>query len=189
MPSIYGEFIAIALKKALISRTSLTALLFACVAFAGCAQAPSKDESRRFCFKALRSSSCVTAPGASPEEKSAVRTLSGAPHGGRFVIVRHQWPDLQGVADLTIDGKMVQRMTPSSAIAVDLQPGKYVVSVDPADVNGSVSLDITSGQVIAIELRKTSWNPRRFVVRELEQDAALAAVRDSTILGIFSFER
>lgn len=171
------------------SRLLLLGLIAGSAIFAGCAQAPTNDEPRRYCFKALRSSSCVTAPGSSPQEKSAVRTLSPAPGVSRLIVIRHQWPDLQGVAQLSIDGKPVQRMIPASTIAIDLQPGSHVVTVDPTEENGSVSLSTSPGQVLTIELRKTSWSPRRFVVRELDQDAALVAMRDTTILGVFSVDR
>lgn len=111
--------------------------------------------------------------------------LSAVKDTGRLVIVRHMWPDLQGVSNLMVNGESVQRMIPASVIAVDVQPGRHVVRADPMDEEGSLTVEIQAGQVMTIELRKTSWSPRRFVVREIKQDTAKTLMRGTDALGVF----
>lgn len=61
-------------------------------------------------------------------------------------------------------------MIPASVIAVDVQPGRHMVRADPMEEDGSLTVGIQAGQVMTIELRKTNWSPRRFVVREIKQE-------------------
>jgi hypothetical protein len=167
------------------SKFALLALLIGTSALVGCAQRPITAELHRFCFKSLKISSCATAPGVVPEDDKAIRMLSAVNDAGRLVIVRHMWPDLQGVSNLLVNEKSVQRMIPASVIAVDVQPGRHVVRADPMDEDGSLTVDIQAGQVVTLELRKTSWSPRRFVVREIKPEIAQTLMRGADILGVF----
>ena len=111
--------------------------------------------------------------------------LSAVSDTGRLVIVRHMWPDLQGVSNVLVNGTPVQRMIPASVIAVDVQPGRHVVRADPMDEDGSITVDVQAGQVVALELRKTNWSPRRFVVREIKPEIAKTLMRGADTLGVF----
>ncbi|RRR99970.1 hypothetical protein EIP75_23295 [Aquabacterium soli] len=95
------------------------------------------------------------------------------------------WPDLQGVSNVLVNGTPVQRMIPASVIAVDVQPGRHVVRADPMDEDGSITVDVQAGQVVALELRKTNWSPRRFVVREIKPEIAKTLMRGADTLGVF----
>ncbi len=167
------------------SKFALLALLIGTSALVGCAQRPITAEPHRFCFKSLKISSCTTAPGVVPEDDRAIRMLSAVNGTGRLVIVRHMWPDLQGVSNLLVNGKPVQRMIPASVIAVDVPPGHHVVRADPMDEGGSLAVDVQAGQVITLELRKTGWRPRLFVVREIKPDFAKTLMRGADTLGVF----
>lgn len=167
------------------SKLSFLALLTSTSALVGCAQRPVTAELQRFCFKSLKISSCASAPGVAPQDDKAIRMLSTVGDAGRLVIVRHQWPDLQGTSNLLINRTPIQRMIPASVIAVDVQPGRHLVQADPMDEGGSLTVDIQAGQVIAIELRKTSWRPRRFVVREIRPEIAKGLIRGTDALGVF----
>lgn len=135
------------------------------------------------CFQALKLSTCVPAPGATPDQASQVRRVAPRTDSGRIVVVRGQWGDLKGVADPTLGGTPLQQMIPYSAIAVDVSAGRHELSAGGGAAPTVV--DVATGGVVAYELRRRLDTENTFDLVPLGRQEAQTLMQGIKVLGLF----
>lgn len=175
-------------RKARTTRFALRIVLGLAVALTGCATtSPQRAAPTEECYRHGAMRTCVTAPPATAEQITAVHRLSLPPLGrGRLLIVRNDWADAHGHAEVQLDGRPLLATIPCSVLGVDVPPGPHALQVLPGRNGATQTFEVASGelQVWRIQRVRAGARSRGFTLARTDADLARQLVPECRVLGL-----
>lgn len=164
-------------------------LLLALGVLGGCAgyPLPDKASSRERCYSRGEIRTCTDYPAPSRQQVDDVRRLR-PPHTGvsRLILVRNDWQDAYGQAQVMLDGEALPALIPCSVVGVDLQPGAHLLHAGQASTAGApMQLTLRPQEVHAVKVKRMprGTGPRGFSLQPLAHAEALALIQECAVVG------
>lgn len=164
-------------------------LLIALGFLSGCAGTPSPDKasSRERCYSHGEIRTCTDYPAPSRQQIADVKKLRPPPAGvSRLVLVRNDWRDAYGQAQLALDGTDLPALIPCSVVGVDVKPGDHQLQAGRAAAAESplrITLKSQEVAVINVKHMPRGAGERGFSLHLLERAEAMALIHECAVVG------
>ncbi|KGM41392.1 hypothetical protein JY96_18575 [Aquabacterium sp. NJ1] len=156
---------------------------------AGCASNPPPDKpsSRERCYSHGEIRTCTDYPAPSHQQVADLKGLRPPPAGvSRLVLVRNDWRDAYGQAQLVLDGADLPRLIPCSVVGADVPPGEHQLHVSHVAVaEPPLRLVLKSQEVTVVNVKRIprGAGSRGFSLQPLERAEALALIQECAVVG------
>ncbi|MBI2734076.1 MAG: hypothetical protein HYX44_12470 [Aquabacterium sp.] len=164
-------------------------LLFSLGILGACASTPTPDKAspRERCYSHGEIRTCTDAPAPSRQQVDDVKRLRLPPAGvSRVVLVRNDWRDAYGHAQLVLDGVALPAMIPCSVVGMDVRPGEHLLHAGAAaGAESPLRLSLKSQEVTVVKVKRLPRGAasRGFGLQLVGHTEALALVQECAVLG------
>lgn len=164
-------------------------LLLAIGILTGCADTPLPDRpsSRERCYSHGEIRTCTDYPAPAHQMVADIKGLRPPPAGvSRLVLVRNDWRDAFGQAQLVLDGADLPKLIPCSVVGADVPPGDHALRVSHvAAAVPPLRLTLKSQEVTVVNVKRMfrGTGPRGFSLQPLERAEALALIQECAVVG------
>lgn len=164
-------------------------LLFSLGILGACASTPTPDKTapRERCYSHGEIRTCTDTPVPSRQQVDEVKRLRLPPAGvSRVVLVRNDWRDAHGHAQLVLDGVALPTLIPCSVVGMDVRPGEHLLHAGAAaGAEPLLRLSLKPQEVTVVKVKRLprAAASRGFGLQLLGHAEALSLVQECTVLG------
>lgn len=164
-------------------------LLLALGILGGCASTPPPDKAstQERCYSHGEIRTCTAYPAPSRQQIAEVKKLRPPPAGvSRLVLVRNDWRDAYGQAQLVLDGTNLPTLIPCSVVGVDVKPGEHQLQVGyMAATESSLRVTLRPQEVTVVNVKRMppGTGPRGFSLHPLDRAEAMALIQECAVVG------
>lgn len=163
--------------------------LFALGFLGGCVGTPPSDKplAQERCYSHGEIRTCTTYPAPTRQQVAEVKKLRPPPAGvSRLVLVRNDWRDAYGQAQLALDGTDLPTLIPCSVVGVDVKPGDHQLQVGrTAAAESPLRITLKPQEVAVVNVRRKprGAGPRGFSLHPIERAEAMALIQECAVVG------
>lgn len=156
---------------------------------AGCAGNPPPDRAspRERCYRHGEIRTCTDYPAPSRQQVDDVKRLRPPPAGvSRLILVRNDWQDAYGQAQVMLDGEALPALIPCSVVGVDVKPGAHLLHAGQASPTAlPLQFTLRQREVYAVKVKRVPRGavPRGFSLQPLAHAEALALIQECAVVG------
>lgn len=164
-------------------------LLLAIGVLGGCAGTPPPDKasSKERCYSHGEIRTCTDYPAPSRQQITDVKNLRPPPAGvGRLVLVRNDWRDAYGQAQLVLDGTDLPALIPCSVVGVDVKAGDHQLQAGraaAAETPLRITMKSQDVAVVSVKRMPRGAGLRGFSLQPLARAEALALIQECAVVG------